>query len=195
MLKLTLNQTDIDLVSSLNATNDRIEKLINAALDEGRENLKGDLKFHAFSWTQGQKRDLGTLDGDGCSYALVNNSHREVVGISGDCAFQSARGFYIKGDGPMVDIDSLIVRGPLVTPLQPVYISEKGEIVEWAAFPNGEFRTSCSDPRTTERGTVKITIRRCHRESVPRLLQKSEAVRGACAALGTCQNTTSRSLC
>ena len=86
-------------------------------------------------------RDLGTVDGDGCSFATNNNSSSEVVGISADCAFQTVHGFYVKGNGPMVDIDSLIVRGPLVTPIQPVYISDKGEIVEFAAFANGEFRT------------------------------------------------------
>lgn len=54
----------------------------------------------------------------------------------------------------MVDIDSLIVRGPLVTPLQPVYISEKGEIVEWASFPNGEFRTVLLRPTDDREGDV-----------------------------------------
>lgn len=107
----------------------------------GQANLNGDQHFHAFSWRKGHMRDLGTVDGDACSSALTNNSSREVVGISGDCAFQTVHGFYVKGNGPMVDIANLIVRGPKVTPIQPVYISEKGEIAEWASFPNGEFRT------------------------------------------------------
>ena len=118
----------------------------------GQANLKGDQQFHAFSWTNGRKRDLGTLDGDDCSYAVTNNSSREVVGISADCAIQTVHGFYLKGKGPMVDIESLIVRGPLVTPLQPVYINEKGEIVEWAAFANGEFRTVLLRPTGDRQG-------------------------------------------
>jgi probable HAF family extracellular repeat protein len=124
----------------------------NAGQVVGQANLKGDVQFHAFSWTDGQMRDLGALAGDGCSYALINNSSHEIVGISEDCVLQAPHGFYLKGDGPMVDIDSLIVSGPLVTPLQPVYINEKGEIVEWAAFPNGEFRTVLLRPTTDHQG-------------------------------------------
>jgi len=92
----------------------------------------------------------------------------------------------------MVDIDGLIVRGPLVTPLQPVYISEKGEIVEWPNSPLANFALFCSGPRTNGKGMAKATFRRCQRTSVPRLPQKSGAVPGVCADWETRQSTTSR---
>jgi probable HAF family extracellular repeat protein len=124
----------------------------------GQANLQGDQQFHAFSWRNGHMRDLGTLDGEGCSSALTSNSAGEVVGISEDCGFQTVHGFYVKRNGPMVDIDSLIVRGPLVTPIQPVYITEKGEIVEFAAFANGEFRTVLLRPTDDRQGDGKSHV-------------------------------------
>jgi len=100
--------------------------------------------------------DLATFGGpNGNASANAISISREVVGISADCAFQATRGFYVKGDGPMVDIGSLIVRGPEVTPIQPVYISEKGEIVEQAAFANGELRTVLLKPTDDREGDGK----------------------------------------
>jgi hypothetical protein len=126
-------------------------------------------------------RDLGAVNGDGCSSALISNSSSEVVGFSEDCAFQTVHEFYVKGNGPMVDIESLIVVGPEVTAIQPVDISEIGESFELAAF---------AKPRTTDKGLARTAFRLCQR--VPRLPQKSGAVPGAYADLQTCQGTASR---
>jgi probable HAF family extracellular repeat protein len=121
----------------------------------GQAWLKGDQQFHAFSWMNGHMRDLGTLDGDGCSYAYINNSSGEVVGISGDCSFQTTRQFYARRNGPMVDMDNLIVRGPRISVIQPVYISGKGEIIELAGFENGELRTVMLRPTEDREGDGK----------------------------------------
>jgi uncharacterized membrane protein len=58
------------------------------------------MQFHAFSWKNEHMRDLGTVDGDGCSIAETVNSSGEVAGISADCAFKTLHGFYVKGNGP-----------------------------------------------------------------------------------------------
>ena len=100
-------------------------------------------------------RDLGAVNGDGCSSVLISKSSSEVAGFSEDCAFQTVHEFYVKGNGPMVDIDSLIVGGPEVTPIQPVNISEKGEIFELAAFANGESRTDLLRPTDDRQGDGK----------------------------------------
>jgi probable HAF family extracellular repeat protein len=115
----------------------------------GQANLKGDARFHAFSWRNGHMRDLGTVDGDACSIATTVNSAHGVVGISADCAFKTVHGFYVKGNGPMVDIESLVVRGPKITTIFPAFISEKGEIAVLAALANGDVRTVLLRP--TER--------------------------------------------
>ncbi len=139
-------------LGTLGGTNSTAAWVSDAGQVVGQANLKGDQQFHAFSWSNGKMRDLGTLKGDDCSSAFINNASREVVGISEDCALQGAHGFYVKGNGPMVEIDSLIVRGPLVTPIQPVYIGEKGDIVELAAFANGEMRTVLLRPTKDRQG-------------------------------------------
>ena len=92
---------------------------------------------------------------DRSSSALISNSSSEVVGFSEDCAFQTVHEFYVKGNGPMVDIESLILGGPEVTPIQPGDISEKGEFFELAAFANGETRTDLLRPTDDRQGDGK----------------------------------------
>jgi probable HAF family extracellular repeat protein len=107
----------------------------------GQANLVGDQTFHAFSWRNGSMRDLGTVEGDSCSDATSINSRRQIVGDSADCEFNAPHGFFVQGDGPIVNLESLIVRGPeIVALLFTPFISERGEIASLAALPNGDLR-------------------------------------------------------
>jgi probable HAF family extracellular repeat protein len=83
--------------------------------------------FDAFLWNDGQATDLGTVDGDGCSWARAINSRGQVVGQSFACDGSVVRSFLWE-NGSMVDLNTLIPRNSNLLLVDAVAINDRGEI-------------------------------------------------------------------
>jgi probable HAF family extracellular repeat protein len=92
---------------------------------------------HAFLWKKGVMTDLGTADGDPCSYAVGINSKGQVVGSSTDCTNYVHASLWEDG-GPMVDLNSLILPNSGVQLTLALYINDSGEIAAHGTLSNGD---------------------------------------------------------
>ena len=81
--------------------------------------------------------DLGTADGDPCSYAVGINSKGQVVGSSTDCKNYVHASLWEDG-GPMVDLNRLITSNSGVQLTLALYVNESGEIAAHGTLPNGD---------------------------------------------------------
>ena len=63
--------------------------------------------LHAYLRTNGEAKDLGSVNGDGCSWAHAINSRGQVVGQSFPCDVSTIHTFLWE-NGSMVDLNSLI---------------------------------------------------------------------------------------
>jgi probable HAF family extracellular repeat protein len=102
----------------------------------GASNIAGDQDNHAFLWSQGVMTDLGTVGTDHGSEAFTINSQGQIVGDSGSYGVD-LHGFLWEADGPMVDLNELVIPGSGATVVTAVFINEFGEIAGTARFPNG----------------------------------------------------------
>jgi probable HAF family extracellular repeat protein len=91
--------------------------------------------FHAVAWNRGQIRDLGALSADDSTLANGINSKRQVIGVSVNPQ-TGPRAFFLQDDGPMVDLQMLVVKGADFLFLLPSFISEQGVIVGVGVTPN-----------------------------------------------------------
>jgi probable HAF family extracellular repeat protein len=81
--------------------------------------------------------DLGTVDGDPCSRALSINSQGQIVGASTSCTeYQHA--FLWENDGPMIDLNPLVLPGSGMTVRDGDQINDRGEIAGRGVLPNGD---------------------------------------------------------
>jgi probable HAF family extracellular repeat protein len=73
--------------------------------------------------------DLGTVDGDSCSWARAINSQGQVVGQSFACdgSINTLRAFLWE-DGSIVDLNKLIPGSSQMQLVDPVSINDRGEI-------------------------------------------------------------------
>src|SRR5262249_7433376 len=96
----------------------------------GMATTTDDELLHAVLWRRRKAVDLGTVPGDGCSWAWDLNSRDQVVGISlpFPCDFSVAHAFLWE-DGAMVDLNSLISPPSNFTLVYATGINEAGEIV------------------------------------------------------------------
>jgi probable HAF family extracellular repeat protein len=83
--------------------------------------------FDAFLWRNGVASDLGTVGGDGCSWARAINSRGQVVGQSFACDGSFVRSFLWE-DGSMVDLNTLIARHSNLQLVDTLAINDRGEI-------------------------------------------------------------------
>lgn len=112
----------------------------NAGDAVGGSYLAGNVLIDATLWRGNSAIDLGTVDGDQCSYALSINARRQVVGISGTENCDSPRAFLWEEGGPMVDLNELVVAGADVQVAFAYTINDRGEVAGLGFLPNGDER-------------------------------------------------------
>jgi probable HAF family extracellular repeat protein len=83
--------------------------------------------FDAFLWRNGVAMDLGTVDGDACSWAHAINSHDQVVGQSFSCDGSVVHTFLWE-NGSMVDLNALIPPNSTLQLVGTTSINDRGEI-------------------------------------------------------------------
>lgn len=81
--------------------------------------------------------DLGTADGDPCSYALGINSKGQVVGSWTDCTHY-VHAFLGEDGGPVVDLNTLIALNSGLQLTLALYINDRGEIAAHGTLSNGD---------------------------------------------------------
>jgi probable HAF family extracellular repeat protein len=83
--------------------------------------------FDAFLWRHRTATDLGTVSGDGCSWARAINSRSQVVGQSFSCDGSVVRSFLWE-NGSMVDLNTLIPPNSKLQLVDTLAINDRGEI-------------------------------------------------------------------
>jgi probable HAF family extracellular repeat protein len=105
----------------------------------GGATTPGNLTLRAARWKNGHITNLGSLNGDVCSYASSSNSKGQIIGNSIPCDTDGpSLPFLWENGGPMVDLNTLIPPGSGVVLNEGVSINEKGEIVASATLDNGD---------------------------------------------------------
>lgn len=119
-----------------NTINDEGE-VVGFASNEGNQAVFG------YLWNQGVITNLGTVEGDQCSAAHSLNSTDQVVGESSPSCFDplmpAVHAFLWENGGPMVDLNTLILRGTglELADAAAVSINDRGEIDGDTVLPNG----------------------------------------------------------
>jgi probable HAF family extracellular repeat protein len=90
---------------------------------------------HAFLWKNGVMADLGTADGDACSFATSINSKSQIVGAGTDCSVELQALLWEDG-GPAVDLNTLIPPNPDLVLFEAAYVNDQGEIAAFGALSN-----------------------------------------------------------
>jgi probable HAF family extracellular repeat protein len=108
----------------------------------GKTDLPGSLSpqdHHAVLWRHGHQIDLGALPGETNSNAYNVNSRGAVVGTSEDRAHMligvGEHAFLWEGNGPMVDLNTLIQPGASLQLTYAVAINDRGEIAGFGVPP------------------------------------------------------------
>jgi probable HAF family extracellular repeat protein len=83
--------------------------------------------FDAYLWKDGVATDLGSVDGDGCSWAHAINSRSQIVGQSFACDGSTGHTFLWE-NGSMVDLNSLIPANSSLQLVDAQAINDRGEI-------------------------------------------------------------------
>jgi probable HAF family extracellular repeat protein len=102
----------------------------------GHAFTQGDQTHDAFLWRDGVMMDLNTLQGDTKSLALVVNASGQIVGWSADLQ-GNTHVFLWENNGPMVNLQSLVISGPTLSLMPDVFINDRGEITSNALTPDG----------------------------------------------------------
>jgi probable HAF family extracellular repeat protein len=103
----------------------------------GQATTEGDQVLDAFLWRDGVMTDLGALAGDAGSYAQAINAGGQIVGQS--IASQGYNhAFLWENNGPMVNLQDLVVPGSEVIPVEATFINDGGEIAANGFLPNGD---------------------------------------------------------
>jgi probable HAF family extracellular repeat protein len=152
----------IDLGNLGGAMNNLAYKINNRGEVIGGSDLAGDSTTHAFLWTAATKmRDLGTVNdsvnNDSYSLGLGINDQGEIVGVSANADFSIARAF-IRQNGKLVDLNSLIVGTANLDLFTACSINAKGEIIGIAIDPNtGETHAYLASPTREPGGQRNVT--------------------------------------
>lgn len=81
--------------------------------------------FEAFLWKNGIATDLGTVDGDGCSWARAMNNRGQIVGQSFACDGSVVHSFLWE-DGSIVDLNALIPTSANMQLVDPLSVNDRG---------------------------------------------------------------------
>jgi probable HAF family extracellular repeat protein len=93
---------------------------------------------HGFLWKDGVMTDLGTLGNDPCSRAFSINQDSQIVGATAPCGGEFTHAFLWENDGPIVDLNALVLHGSGLTVREADFINDLGEIAGRAVLPNGD---------------------------------------------------------
>ncbi len=91
-----------------------------------------------FLWRRGVLTNLGTVNGDTCSFPRYINSHGQIVGLSNSCQGNMVHAFLWEGDGPMVDLNTLIPPNAGVQLGDAYNVNDRGEINAAGTLPDGD---------------------------------------------------------
>ena len=117
--------------SQANWLNDRGEVV-------GQASPADDQSWRAFLWVHGVMTDLGTLPGDTFSQALSVNANGQIVGQSFVGGIDEFRAVLWENGGSPIDLDTFVPPGSNLHLHEPLFISDRGEIVGKALLPNGD---------------------------------------------------------
>jgi probable HAF family extracellular repeat protein len=111
----------------------------------GFSNLLGDQTEDAFLWKNGTLTDLKALPGDAGSYATGINATGQIVGQS--IASQGYNHEFLwENNGPMVNLQDLLVPGSEVIATEAAFINDAGEIAGNGFLPNGDRHATLAIP-------------------------------------------------
>jgi len=102
----------------------------------GWAGIPGDQIPHAFLWRDGVLTDLNFLEGDDKSLAEVVNASGQIVGWSA-YSQGNTHVFLWENNGPMVNLQNLVISGPNLTLMPDLFINDRGEITSNALTPDG----------------------------------------------------------
>ncbi len=93
--------------------------------------------LRAARWKDGHVTNLGTLNGDPCSFAVGSNSRGQIVGnsFSGNCDDSHP---FLWENGRIVDLNALIPPNSGLVLHETQYINERGEITGAGFLANGD---------------------------------------------------------
>jgi probable HAF family extracellular repeat protein len=105
----------------------------------GLSTVAGDQAWHAVLWKHGDTSDLGTLAGDTFSQAISINAKGQIVGQSfNDDGSDVFRACLWENGNPPIDLNVFIPPGSDLHLHEPLFISDRGEIVGKALLSNGD---------------------------------------------------------
>ena len=109
----------------------------------------GDTALHAFVWRHNKISDLGTVAGDNNSSANSINNKGQVVGGSWFWDGQQTtalHAFLWEGEGPSVDLSTLITNPTDLSLNEASFITDRGWIIVNGTLPNGDVRVGILIP-------------------------------------------------
>ena len=104
----------------------------------GQASPADDQSWRAFLWKHGVMTDLGTLPGDNFSQALSVNARGQIVGQSFGGVINEFRAVLWENGDPPIDLDTFVPPGSNLHLHEPLFITDRGEIVGKALLPNGD---------------------------------------------------------
>src|SRR5215471_18214112 len=91
--------------------------------------LGKEAEYHAFLWKKGVMTDLGTLEGNRCSGVGSINSKGQIVGASLQGWVNFVQYAFLREDGEMVDLNTLIPPDSSLQLAAVEEINDRGEIL------------------------------------------------------------------
>jgi probable HAF family extracellular repeat protein len=132
----------IDLYTSSVGGNPYTVNAINEAGQLVGAGAFGDHPYDAYLWKKGVANDLGFLEGDCYSEAIVIGSKGQIAGESYPCTLDSQRPFLWQ-DGTMYDLNDVIQAPPGFRFTQAFVINDSGEIGGIGTPPGCDFDEDC----------------------------------------------------
>jgi probable HAF family extracellular repeat protein len=115
----------------------------------GDSTTTGDIELHAFLWRHGVITDLGTVGTDNASNAFGINNKGQVVGQSwfyDGHKLTASHAFLWEDEGPVVDLNTLIVNPTDLYLTEANFITDRGWIIANGLLPNGDARAGILIP-------------------------------------------------
>ena len=157
------NGIAIDLGNLGGKSNNLPHGMNNLGQVVGESDLPGDRTAHAFLASPGTKmQDLGTVqdqvDNDTYSFGFGINDGGEIVGLSASADFSVIRAF-IRRNGTLVDLNSLVTGTNSLYLLTACFINSKGQITGIALDANGAEHTYLATPVQGDSAEISHAIK------------------------------------